>query len=421
MATDIFIIIALLALSAFFSGSETAYMAVDRMRLRQRARTEKRARVARGILKEPEKLIAALLFCNNLVNVALSALVTALAIRFVGEQGVIVATALTTVCLLVFSEITPKTVGVYYAEKIVVRVAPLLLWCIRLCYPFVHLLSLASNALIRLAGIPKPSRRTRLTEEEIAMIIKAGTEEGVLDPEKEDMLLGVLSLENTQVGDIAVPLRDVVSVPLDASYEEIYRTIDTHKYARYPVYHEDPANIVGFIHERDFFLSPNNGSFRLKSIVRAPNFVPELRSIRQQLLSFKKDRAHLSIVVDEYGNITGIVTMEDVLEEIVGEIQDEHDPQRRWVRKMGDTTYIVEGRTMVRDLNRWLRIALPEEDVKTIGGLIQKELGRIPHPGDEVVLESYRLHVLEMRGRSVKKIRLDVFVSPPPSSPTARQ
>lgn len=415
MTTDIVIMVVLLALSAFFSGTETAYMAVDRMRLRHKARTERRARLARGILKEPEKLIAALLFCNNLVNVALSALATALAIRVVGDRGVLVATAVTTVCLLLFSEITPKTVGVYYAEKIAVRVAPVLLWCIRLCYPFVHLLSHASNALIRFAGIRKPSRRVRLTEEEIAMIIKAGTEEGVLDPEKQDMLLGVLSLEKTQVGDITVPLRDVVSVRFDASYEEVYRTIEAHKYARYPVYRGDPANIVGFIHERDFFLSPDNGSFRLKSIVRAPNFVPELRSIRQQLLSFKKERAHLSIVVDEYGNVTGIVTMEDVLEEIVGEIQDEHDPQHRWVRKIGDTTYLVEGRTMVRDLNRWLRIALPDEDVKTVGGLVQKVLGRIPQTGDEIVLAPYRLHVLEMRGKSVKKIRLDVFLSPPGS------
>lgn len=412
MATDIAIMIVLLALSAFFSGTETAYMAVDRMRLRQRARTDKRARLARNILKEPEKLIAALLFYNNLVNVALSALATALAIRIVGEGGVLAATTVTTVCLLLFSEITPKTVGVYYAEKIVLRVAPVLLWGIRLCLPLVHLLSLASNVLIRMAGIPKPTRRTRLTEEEIAMIIKAGTEEGALDQEKQDMLLGVLSLEKTQVGDIAVPLRDVVSVRIDAPYDEVYRTIAAHKYARYPVYRGDPANVVGFFHERDFFLTPNTSAFQLKSIVRAPNFVPELRSIRQQLLNFKKDRAHLSIVVDEYGAITGIVTMEDVLEEIVGEIDDEHDPQRRWLRKIGDTAYLVEGRTLVRDVNRWLRISLPEEDVKTIGGLIQKELGRIPQPGDEIVLQPYRLHVLEMRGKSVKKVRLDIFVTP---------
>ncbi len=412
MTVDIAIMIVLLALSAFFSGTETAYMAVDRMRLRQRARTDRRARLARSILKEPEKLIAALLFYNNLVNVALSALATALAIRIVGEGGVLAATAVTTVCLLLFSEITPKTVGVYYAEKIVLRVAPVLLWGIRLCLPLVHLLSLASNGLIRMAGIRKPARRTRLTEEEIAMIIKAGTEEGALDQDKQDMLLGVLSLEKTQVGDIAVPLRDVVSVPLDASYEEVYRTIATHKYARYPVYRGDPANIVGFFHERDFFLSPNEETFQLKAILRAPNFVPELRSIRQQLLNFKKDRAHLSIVVDEYGAITGIVTMEDVLEEIVGEIDDEHDPQRRWVRKIGDTTYVVEGRTLVRDVNRWLRISLPEEDVKTIGGLVQKELGRIPQPGDEIVIQPYRLLVLEMRGKSVKKVRLDVFFTP---------
>ncbi|ROQ93244.1 HlyC/CorC family transporter [Desulfosoma caldarium] len=408
MVKDIAILVLLLGLSAFFSGSETAFMAVDRIRLRHRARTDKRARHARGILKEPEKLISALLFYNNLINVAMSALATALAIQFLGDKGVLVATGVTTLCLLLFGEITPKTVSVYYAERIVVAVAPALLWCIRLSYPIVHVLSLTANGLIRLIGVRRPSRQLRWTEEEIAMVIKAGTEEGILDLEKQDMLLGILSMEKVQVGDIAVPLRDVVSVSLDATYEEVYRMIETYKYARYPVYRGDPSNIVGFIHARDFFLYAKGPSFRLTSIVRPPNFVPELRSIRQQLLSFKKERAHLSIVVDEYGEITGIVTMEDVLEEIVGDIQDEHDPQRRWVRKVGENTYIVEGRLLVRDLNRWLRFDLPEEGVKTVGGLVQKALGRIPHPGDEVVLKPYRLRVLEMRGKSVRKIRLDI-------------
>ncbi|MGQ9483574.1 MAG: HlyC/CorC family transporter [Desulfosoma sp.] len=417
MAKDIVIMALLLGLSAFFSGSETAYMALDRMRLRHRARTDKRARLARGILKEPEKLISALLFYNNLVNVALSALATALAIQILGDKGVLVATGVTTLCLLLFAEITPKTVGVYYSEKIAVAVAPVLLWCIRLCYPIVHLLSLAANGLIRLTGLRRPSGHRRWTEEEIAMVIKAGTEEGILDLEKQDMLLGILSLEKVRVGDIAVPLRDVVSVSLNAGYEEVYRVIATHKYARYPVYRGDPSNIVGFIHERDFFLQPKGPDFRLKSIVRPPHFVPELRSIRQQLLYFKKDRAHLSIVVDEYGEITGIVTMEDVLEEIVGDIQDEHDPQRRWVRKVGEKTYIVEGRLLVRDVNRWLRLDLPEEGVKTLGGLVQKALGRIPQPGDDVVLQTYRLHVLEMRGKSIKKIRLDLNLPARPLDP----
>ncbi|MEJ5348321.1 MAG: CNNM domain-containing protein [Desulfosoma sp.] len=412
MAKDMVILVLLLGFSAFFSGSETAYMAVDRMRLRQRARFDRRARLARGILKDPEKLISTLLFYNNLVNVAVSALATALAIHFLGDKGVWVATATITVCLLVFAEITPKTIGVYYAENIVVTVAPVLLWCIRLCYPVVHLLSLAAKGLIRLFGLQKPIRPVRWTEEEIAMVIKAGTEEGILDEEKKEMLLGILAMEKVQVGDIAVPLRDVVSVRLDATYEEIYRTIETHKYARYPVYREDPSNIVGFIHERDFFLQPRGASFHLRSIVRPPNFVPELRSLRQQLLNFKKERAHLSIVVDEYGEVTGIVTMEDVLEEIVGEIQDEHDPQPRWVRKVGEATYMVEGRLLVRDLNRWLHLNLPEEGVKTLGGLVQKALGRIPQPGDQVVLEPYRLQVLEMRGKSVKKIRLEVLAPP---------
>ncbi len=408
MMVDLTIMVMLLMLSAFFSGSETAFMAVDRIKLRQKARSDKRAQVARSILRQPEKLIATLLFCNNLVNVGLSAIGTALAIRLFGQEGVLIATGLVTVFLLIFSEITPKTIAAYYPNPIAVATAVVMNGCIRLFYPLVRLLTLISSGIIRVLGVSKPERRKGITEEEIAFVIKAGAEDGALDHAKQDMLLGVLSLDRVLVGDIMVPIRDVVTLRLEAPYEEVFRVIQTHKYARYPVYKGDPTNIVGFIHALDFLLQARKESFQLKALLRPPHFVPELRTIGMQLMSFKKEQAHLSLVVDEYGNVVGIVTMEDILEEIVGEIEDEHDPQARWVRKTAPGCYSVDGRVSVRDVNRWLRTRLPAEEVRTMGGLIQKELGRIPQKGDTVKVGPYQLTVEEMRGKSVTRLLLEV-------------
>ncbi len=406
MALDLFIIGVLLLLSAFFSGSETALMAADRIKLRQRSREDKRAKTARMILKQPEKLLATLLFCNNLVNVGLSAMGTALAIRIMGSEGVWVATALVTIFLLVFSEITPKTLAAYYPTQVAVAVAGIMHACVRVFYPVVQVLTWISTGIIRLMGVSKPEGRPHITEEELAFVIKASAEEGVLGHEKQEMLMGVLSLDQVLVGDIMIPLRDVVCLSLDATYEEVFETLRTYKYARYPVYQGDRANIVGFIHARDFFLEASPERFHLKRLLRPPHYVPELRTIGQQLMSFKEEQAHLSMVVDEYGNVVGIVTMEDVLEEIVGEIEDEHDPEIHWVQNVGPGVYSVDGRVTLRDLNRWLRIDVPMKGVRTISGLVQRELGRIPREGDEVVVGSYRIKVKEMRGRSVVRLEL---------------
>ncbi|SMC20940.1 Mg2+ and Co2+ transporter CorB, contains DUF21, CBS pair, and CorC-HlyC domains [Desulfacinum hydrothermale DSM 13146] len=408
MVVDLMIMAVLLMLSAFFSGSETACMAVDRIKLRQKARSDRRAQVVRSILRQPEKLIATLLFCNNLVNVGLSAIGTALAIRLFGPDGVLIATVLVTVFLLIFSEITPKTIAAYYPNAIAMTVAPVMRACIRLFYPLVRLLTFISNGIIGLLGVSRPTGRTGITEEEIAFVIKAGAEEGALDDAKQDMLLGVLSMERVLVGDIMKPLRDVVALPLNASYDQVFQTIQKHKYARYPVYEKDPGNAVGFIHALDFLLHARRDSFQLKRLLRKPHFVPELRTIGMQLVSFKKEQAHLSLVVDEYGNVVGIVTMEDILEEIVGEIEDEHDLQPGWIRQVSAGRYSVDGRVLVRDFNRWLKTGLPADEVRTLGGLVQRELGRIPRQGDSVRVGPCRLTVQEMRGKSVTRLVVEI-------------
>ena len=396
----------LLVLSAFFSGSETAMMAVNRLRLRRRVKREQRARLLRDILKEPEKLIGTLLFCNNLVNVALSAIATGLAIRFWGETGMAYATFAVTLALLVFSEITPKTVAAYAPTRLALAVAPAIRRLIRVLYPLVRVLTFISDLLIRILGLHRSPTSDRITEEEIRTAIEAGGDEGVLDQAKQDMLMGVLGLEGITVGDIMVPIRDVVVLPADADHDEVYQIIEKSQASRYPVYQGDRSDIIGFIHVRDFLLAPSAEPFSLKKILRPPHFVPNLRSIRRQLLSFQKERSHLSIIVDEYGGVQGIVTLEDILEEIVGEISDEHDRLLSRAVKLADGSYRLEGSALIRDINRGLHIDIPEAEVRTIAGLIYKHLGRIPTPGEEVILGRYRLVVEDVRKRNIRAVCL---------------
>jgi putative hemolysin len=407
------IMMVLLILSAFFSGSETAMMAVNRIRLRHRVKRERRARQLKEILREPEKLIGTLLLCNNVVNVGLTAIATGLAIRIWGETGMAYATFMVTIALLVVSEITPKTIAAYAPTRISMAIAPIIYRLIQVLYPLVRILTTISNLLIRAMGLRASTSVDSITEEEIRTVIEAGGDQGVLDRAKHDMLMGVLALEQTTVGDIMVPIRDVVALPANASYQEVYQIIKKTEASRYPVYQSNRNDVIGFIHVRDFLLHPADQPFSLKKILREPNFVPDLRSIRKQLLNFQKERSHLSIIVNEYGNIQGIVTLEDILEEIVGEITDEHDSLSKRSVKLPDGSYRLEGPALIRDINRWLHIQIPEEEVRTIAGLVYKELGRIPAPGDAVTVGRYHLVVEEVTKRRIGTVRL--WIQPPSS------
>ena len=400
------IMMLLVLLSAFFSGSETALMAVNRIKLRHKAKEDVRARLVIDVLKQPDKLIGTILFCNNLVNVALSAIGTGLAIALWGDRGIAYATVGITVLLLIFAEITPKTIAAYRSEQIAMTVSPLLQLFVRLFYPLVKILIAISNGMIRLAGLYGNGLvRERITKEEIRSVIEVGADEGVLDRDREEMLLGIMSLDEVTVGDIMVPIRDVISLPVTASYQEVLRTVRESQVSRYPVYENSPHNIIGFIHVRDFLLCSREG-FSLKKILREPHFVPELCSIRQQLLNFQSKRAHLSIVVDEYGDIKGIITLEDIIEEIVGEIRDEYDSMTSMVQKLPDGSYRIKGSLLIRDVNRWLKLDLPDRGVRTVAGLVFRELGRVPMPNDSIVIDRYKLKVDEVKGKAIQTVRL---------------
>lgn len=403
---DGIILIILLLVSAFFSGSETALMGANHLRLRHLAKTDRRARLVFSILKKPERLLGTLLLCNNLVNVALSALGTALALALVGERGILYATLSITLFLLVFGEITPKTVAAYHSDRISLIISPIISFCIKVFYPIVHFLSIISNVLIKIVGLQRTGEAQHFTAEEIESLIEVSGDEGGLEREKQNMLLGVLTLERTTVGDVMVPIQDVVSIAVDSTYSEILDTVKGSQFSRYPVYEKWSTDIIGFIHVRELLLEPSDDKFSVRKIMRKPHFIPELRSISQQFAAFQRRRSHLSFVVDEYGNLVGLLTMEDILEEIVGEIEDESDRLDSEVEQLTDGSYLIRGRVLVRDLNRRLQLDLPEGEVRTIAGLIIKELGRIPRLEDIVTLKNYRFSIIGLKGKSITWVRL---------------
>jgi putative hemolysin len=250
-----------------------------------------------------------------------------------------------------------------------------------------------------------------ITEEELEQLIGIESDPalgGVIPKEKQDMLLGVFLLDKTILRDIMVPWRDVVSLPADASRDTVIETIAKTNFSRYPVYEGDPTNVIGFVHVRDILLKACNDTFSLREILRPPPFAPDLRTIRLQLEFFKKERTHIAFVVDEYGNIVGLVTLEDILEEIVGDIEDEYDVHQDRIIPLKDGSWLIDGKALIRDVNRAIDLDLPEKDVRTIGGLILRQLQRIPELGETVTVGKVRLQVVSLRGRRIEKVRVSV-------------
>jgi Mg2+/Co2+ transporter CorB len=397
----------LIASSAFFSGSETALMAVDRWRIRHLARKRRRARLVEKTLKEPEKLIGTILLGNNLVNVAATALATSIAISLVGESGVIWATLIMTLLILVFAEITPKTIAAYHPERFAIFVVQPIYVFIKILYPIVRVLSGVSSKLIALARLEKLGGESISRVEEIAAIISVSAEEGILKKREEEMLQAVLDLDRIPVESVMLPTRDVVAFEIKTTYKEVLAGVKKSEFSRYPIYEESKGDVSGFMHIKDLlkWTGPDT-EFSLARIMRQASYVPEGKSVRQQLVDFQKSRIHLAFVVDEYGEVVGIVTLEDVLEEIVGEIEDEHDRFMRRIQPQKDGSFLVDGSLSIRDLNKWLAWDLPENGYQTIAGLVLTLFGRLPQIEEEVQWEGFRFRVEEMFAKSITMVRI---------------
>ncbi len=393
-------------ISAFFSGSETAFMRSNRFRMRHLADQGRRdAQRVNSILERPDRLLSTILLGNNFVNVLASSIATALFLTIFGDKGIVYATVAMTVILLIFAETTPKTIAAYRAEQVSMLVSSPMKWVIALLNPISHLVNLASRGLLSLFGL-KMEQEEALTAEDVGSVISLGHKEGLIQEPKARMLIAIMDMDSVPVKKVMLPLNDIEFLALDSTFEEIVRTITTQNYSRYPVYEDKRENIQGYLHIRDLWrYIDNRTGMRMRDCLREAHFVPETKSVLTQLIDFQQMRLHMAFVVDEYGTVKGAITLEDIIEEITGDIIDEHDVIYAPVVPLGANSYLVRGNISLRDLSRYLDREFPEE-FDTLSGLIYGLLDRIPDEGEAVVWREMSLRIERMRGNRISRVRI---------------
>jgi putative hemolysin len=402
------LLILLVLLSAFFSCSETAFMRAHRFRIRRLSdEGNVYAKRVDEILKEPGKLISMILLGSTFVNVLASAIATALFIAIFGERGIIYATIAMTLIVLIFGEIAPKTVAAYSPHVITLLLSGPIKFFIKILSPFTQVVSLAAKGVLFLLGL-KMSKAEDLTEEDVESVISMGHEEGFIPEAKAKMLAGIMDMDSVPVRKIMLPLHDMVFISIDSSFEDIVRTVTTRNHSRYPVYKEKKDNIVGFLHIKDIWpFIQKKVAFNLKDTMREAHFVPETKAILSQLIDFQNMHLHMAFVVDEYGTVKGGITLEDINEEIIGDIADEHDKILPPVVSVGAKTFIVTGNMGLRDLERYLKKEFPP-DYDTLSGLIYDQLDRIPEEGDTMTFDGMQFRIERMRGNRIVRVRISL-------------
>lgn len=398
----------LLLLSAFFSGSETALTRASRARLRvRREQGDSRARKAEQLLDQPERMLSTILLGNNFVNIAASALATALFVSKFGEVGIIYATIAMTVVVLMLAEILPKTIAVAHAEAIACQVAGPMRGIQSLFAPLISLLMAGITLLKRLLRVPEQTE-TPLTHKELASMVDISAESGVLDQAREQMLNSSLSLHEVAVKSLMTPRKSVRMLDGSWTISKCLRQVIDEPHSRYPVYLNETDHLIGIVHLRDL-ISLDDHSKRLADarIWKRPFYIPATKNALAQLFDFQKKHRHMAIIVDEFGDIEGLITLEDIIEDIVGEIHDESDiPPQLEMWPQPDGSMVTSATVALHDINQAMDADLPEESATTIGGLIVEILGDQPEERLCLSIGCMRVEVLSIRGDWIQRVRL---------------
>jgi len=402
-----------LVLSAFFAGSETALMSLNRYRLRHLARAGHRgAQLAEQLLKRPDRLIGLMRLGDTLANVAATSLTTLVAIRIGGDSAVAIAGLLLILALLIFSEITPKTLAALYPERLGFPAAYIYWPLLKILWPLVWVVNSFTRMVLRIMNIRADQAEPHsMSREELRSVV---TEAGALIPKRHQrMLLSILDLEKITVEDIMVPRNEIAGVDIESDWDDIVRQLYSSQHTRMPVYEGSIDKVIGFVHARQalHLLSRDDADKdALREILREALFVPEGTGLQRQLLNFQNAKRRIGLVVDEYGDIQGLVTLEDILEEIVGEFTTDPAAQHKDVYKESETSYLVNGSASLRGLNRVMHLKLPTDGPKTLNGLILEMLETIPQPGTAFKLAGHSFEIVQTSDNTVKTVRL--FLSP---------
>lgn len=392
LSVQIVILIVLLIASGFFSASETALMAIGKIEVRHLVEQNvKGAKKLEKLLEDPNKLLGSILVGNNLVNIGASSLATVVATKLCGNAGVGLATGVMTILVLIFGEITPKSLSTQNTQKMALFVAGPISIVVTVFTPIVRVLMFITNGMLRLFGVDPNATKPFITSDELKTIVNVSHEEGVLLDEEKEMICNVFDFGSTSAKDIMVPRTDMIAIGRDATYEEILTLYKADPCSRMPVYEESVDNIIGILHIKDLLLHDfKQYEFHIDEFLREPYFVHEFK--RNDEL-FKEMRAHkvgMCIVLDEYGGTAGLVTMEDLIEEIVGDIDDEYDEADEEVKKVNDNEYLIEGSARLSDVNEILNTNITSEDFDSIGGFVIGLFDRFPDEGEEIIYENIK-------------------------------
>ncbi len=418
LISAIAIIIFLIIFSGFFSGSETGLTATSASSIHKMSKEgNERASLVEKLLSDPESLIGAILLGNNLVNILASAMATYIFIELFGELGVVYATFAMTALVLIFAEVMPKTYAISNPERVALRVAPIINVFVRILSPVVRLIRIIAWRTLRLMGVKaEQNQRVLSPHDEIRGAIDLQAHEGGIFKEHKDMLAGILDLDEISLEDVMIHRKNVETINFEDNIEDILQQIISSPYTRLPMWENNQDNVIGVIHAKDILrITKKNGGIvthdTLREIAIDPWFVPETTSLREQLKMFLDKKAHFAIVVDEYGALMGIISLEDILEEIVGEIADEHDQHYSEVIVLNTGDILVDGSTPLRDLNRQFNWKLSDEEATTIAGYIIDHAEIIPLPGQSYTVDGFTLEVMKRKRNQITQIKIK-----PPSS-----
>ncbi len=405
---NLFIILfILLLLSAFLSGSETSLMSVNRYKLKHRFKSgEKSAEKVNFLITNPDKTLGLILLLNNFVNILASAISTLIAVQLYGQAGVAISVFVLTIIILIFAEVTPKTFAALYPDKIAYPISWIFYLLMKVFYPIVVVINFLSKLLLRIFGIKSEYvNQELLTKDEIKLIVKESSER--IPKSHEDMIVNMLDLEKVKVEDAMIPRGELIAVDIESEKDQITQSILKCKHTRIPIYRGELNKLLGFLHKRKIIEMLVDGNITKEKIIdniNPPYFIPEDTSLTSQLIEFKKERKRIGFVVDEYGDVKGVVTLDDILEEIVGDYKNTN--KENGIRKINDKIYLIEGTVQIREINKILNWKIPEDVAKTINGFILESLENIPSKGVVFDRSGYSFEIMDVSNNFVNNVKV---------------
>jgi len=410
VGVQVVILVILLGLSAFFSSAETALTTVNKIKMRSLADDgNKRAKVVLKLTENPGKMLSAILIGNNIVNLSASSLITTIAIGFGADVAVAIATGIITVLILIFGEITPKTVATINSEKLSLVYAYPIHFIMVVLTPISFLINILARIILFILRVDPNAKPDAMTEDELRTIVEVSHESGVIEEEEREMINNVFDLGDAKAKDVMVPRVNVVFADVESSYEELIDIFREHKFTRLPVYEETTDNVIGTINMKDLLLYNHKEDFHIREFLREAYFTYEHKVVSELLVEMREASYNIAIVLDEYGETAGLITLEDILEEIVGEIHDEYDEyeEDELLTRISDFEYILEGSISLDDLDDRLELKLESEEYDSLGGFIIENLDRHPEVGDEITTEKgLRLVVDSLDKNRVQKVHI---------------